>query len=64
MSRFSPRSGAAAAALLLLTAGCGGPETTVNGEVTYDGQPVRRGYVTFTPADGQGPTAGGMSLGD
>src|SRR3954454_16211746 len=31
---------------------------TVTGEVIYGGQPVQKGYVTFTPADGQSQTAG------
>ena len=31
---------------------------TVSGEVIYGGQPVQKGYVTFTPADGQSQTAG------
>jgi hypothetical protein len=39
--------------------GCGSSTATVFGEVTYDGQPVGDGYVTFTPADGKGKDAGG-----
>jgi hypothetical protein len=31
---------------------------TITGEVTYDGQPVQKGYVTFTPSDGQSQTGG------
>jgi len=31
---------------------------TVTGEVTYSGQPVNEGHITFTPADGKGQTAG------
>lgn len=37
----------------VLMAGCGGG-TTVSGEVTYDGTPVEKGSITFTPADGKG----------
>ncbi len=43
---------------LFLAAGCFGPSASVSGEVTYDGQPVKSGYVTFTPADGKGPSVG------
>ena len=48
-----------AAALLLAAAGCGGGDATVSGEVSYEGEPVTAGYITFAPADGKGPTAGG-----
>ena len=56
------RSLAAAVALAAaagLLPGCGSPTATVSGEVTYDGKPVGDGYITFTPADGKGPDAGG-----
>jgi hypothetical protein len=33
---------------------------TVNGDVTLDGQPLQKGYVQFSPVDGQGQTAGAM----
>jgi hypothetical protein len=42
-----------------LLSGCGPPMAAVSGEVTYDGQPVEDGYITFTPADGKGKDAGG-----
>jgi hypothetical protein len=48
-----------AAALALTIAGCGGNAGSVSGAVTYDGQPVGDGEVTFMPADGVGPIAGG-----
>ncbi len=57
------------AALLTLTAvGCGGksgPATAeVTGEITFDGQPVAEGDITFLPADGQGhPYAGKIVAG-
>src|SRR5262249_59566164 len=51
--------GGRVACLLLLAAGCGPGDGTVTGEVSYDGQPVGRGMITFAPADGQGPTVGG-----
>lgn len=43
----------------LFAAGCGAEVGTVNGEVSYDGQPVKQGYITFTPADGKGAMVGG-----
>lgn len=48
---------AATSGLLLLLAGCGG-STAVTGSVSYEGQPVESGSITFLPADGQGPSAG------
>lgn len=51
-------TGAVVAAAALAVAGCGGGAGTVTGEVTYDGSPVRTGYVTFAPADGKGQMAG------
>jgi hypothetical protein len=48
-----------AAALVL--EGCStGPATgTVTGDVTFDGQPIKDGRITFVPIDGQGQTGGG-----
>ena len=59
MSRV--RSWAAAATLAAaagLLAGCGSSAANVSGDVTYEGQPVGDGYITFTPADGKGKDAG------
>jgi hypothetical protein len=54
------RSFAAAAALVAGLCGCGGGGlAAISGAVTYEGTPVGEGYVTFTPADGKGPDAGG-----
>ena len=39
--------------------GCGKGLATVEGTVTFDGQPVDNGSIVFEPADGAGPTAGG-----
>jgi len=39
--------------------GCSGSGNTIEGNVTYDGQPVERGSITFEPASGTGPSAGG-----
>ena len=41
-----------------LAAGCSGGTAAVSGEVTYDGHPVKAGYITFTPAGGHGPAVG------
>lgn len=42
-----------------ILAGCGsGSGTVVSGTVTYEGEPVAKGQITFTPADGKGPVAG------
>ena len=45
--------------LLLTCAGCGSDLVTVEGKVTFDGQPVEKGSIVLEPADGQGSTAGG-----
>jgi hypothetical protein len=42
-----------------LIPGCGGSSASISGEVTYNGEPVGNGYITFSPSDGKGPTAGG-----
>ena len=40
--------------------GCGGSGgATVSGTVTYEGQPVGDGTITFLPADGKGQPVGG-----
>jgi hypothetical protein len=45
--------------LLACIAGCGrsGGLAQISGAVSYDGQPVKKGTITFAPADGNGPTA-------
>ena len=47
------------AAALPICLGCSSNETTIEGDVTYDGQPVERGSITFEPTSGEGPSAGG-----
>ena len=52
------------AAALALSAGCGddgyGRRYPVSGKVTYKGQPLKQGTITFTPADANtGRTASG-----
>jgi hypothetical protein len=46
-------------AVIACMAGCGrgGGLSEIGGTVSYDGQPVKKGIVTFAPADGSGPTA-------
>jgi hypothetical protein len=46
------------AALLLVVEGCGNP-TSVSGRVFFEGKAVANGMITFLPADGLGPVAGG-----
>src|SRR5262245_2351004 len=46
--------------LSALVLGCGHSSVaTVSGEVTYEGEPVMDGMITFIPADGKGPVVGG-----
>ena len=47
------------ACVLLALAGCGGGLTEVRGKVAFKGKPVESGTISFEPADGKGPTAGG-----
>jgi hypothetical protein len=46
---------------IALSAGCGGSGkgVTASGTVTFNGQPVAKGYVTCYPEDGKSPPAGG-----
>jgi hypothetical protein len=61
VSRICALAAAAAlAAAVVSLPGCGPSAATVSGEVTYEGQPVGDGYITFTPADGKGPDGGGQ----
>jgi hypothetical protein len=45
--------------LLACLPGCGQRDAriAISGTVLYDGQPVKKGIVTFVPANGKGPTA-------
>jgi hypothetical protein len=46
--------------LLVPAAGCGARKgSTVTGDVTYKGERVEAGYITFMPEDGQGRSASG-----
>jgi hypothetical protein len=44
-----------AAIAIVFAGGCGEKATTISGKVTYNGQPVEMGAITFTPTDGKGP---------
>ncbi len=44
--------------IALAASGCGSPVSVVSGTVTYDGQPVAQGGITFYPKDGKGPAVG------
>jgi hypothetical protein len=49
------------AAAALTAAGCGGPPQAIaRGRVTLDGESLAHGTIAFLPADGKGPTAGGI----
>jgi hypothetical protein len=49
------------AVAVLLVVGCADRTTgEVSGTITFDGQPVEAGGITFLPADGKAPTAGGQ----
>src|SRR5262245_35075868 len=60
MSHVSRTNLAALAVTLALLTGCsGGKGITATGSVAIDGKPVEDGYITFYPADGKSPPAGG-----
>src|SRR6516162_8272107 len=46
------------ALLMILTSGCGGSSASISGTVTYNGEPVGDGSITFIPVDGKGPAVG------
>lgn len=47
------------AAIFPLLSGCGGPETCqVSGQITYNGQAVQAGMVSFEPAEGKSQAQG------
>lgn len=49
--------------LVTLLTGCGGPagpeRCAVSGAVSFDGEPIESGTITFLPEDGKGVSAGG-----
>lgn len=57
-------SGLLLAALGAVATGCSGHQDhRVSGEVSYDSVAVAQGTITFEPADGKGPSAGGAIAG-
>ncbi len=46
-------------AAILCCTGCGAGLSVATGNASYDGTPIERGAITFTPADGNGPVVGG-----
>lgn len=44
--------------LLTSLVGCSSPLATVQGTVSYEGTPIAKGMITFTPADGKGSVVG------
>ena len=48
--------------VLLACAGCGRRGVPVTGEITFNGQSVPMGAISFEPADGKGPTTGGRII--
>jgi hypothetical protein len=47
-------------AFLIVATGCGGKTFQVEGTVEMDGKPVDSGSISFDPADGKGPSFGGV----
>lgn len=45
-------------AAILASVGCSSTTATIDGTVTYEGQEVEKGMITFTPADGSGTVVG------
>jgi len=47
------------ACLALAFSGCGSPFVSADGRVTFDGESVQDGTISFESFDGQGPSSGG-----
>lgn len=58
MNRWFAAQAALLGAGLLFVAGCGNT-CSIQGQVNFNGQPVKDGFITFTPADGKGPIKAG-----
>jgi len=46
--------------MIWISVGCNGGKMALKGEVTFNGQPVPEGSISFEPADGKGPVTGGI----
>ena len=44
--------------LAALVSGCGSSVATASGTVTFEGEPVNNGRISFLPTDGKGPAEG------
>lgn len=44
--------------LIVALTGCGEPTATIEGTITFDGQPVSRGSINFEPVNGDGVPMG------
>ena len=44
---------------MLLLAGCGSGRIPISGDVTFNGEPILTGTITFEPADDKGVATGG-----
>ncbi len=53
----------ATTSFLVLVAGCGGRKTTIEGEVTFGGQPIDGGAISLLPKDGKEVAAGARIVG-
>src|SRR6266403_2283501 len=49
--------------VLVVFSGCGDGKVVVRGAVKVDGEPIEEGSISLEPADGQGPTTGGIIKG-
>jgi hypothetical protein len=57
--RFSSITVSIIGAAMLIVAGCQKVDS-ISGSVTYNGEPVQKGAITFASADGSGPGFGAM----
>jgi len=48
---------------LVAFSGCSDGKVVVRGMIAVDGQPIEEGSISLEPADGQGPTTGGLIKG-
>ncbi len=56
------RSAAALVVALIAAVGCGEKATTIDGKVTYNGEPVEMGAISFRPTDGKGQVFAALIL--